>query len=240
MDLSSNKLRRKFLSDIGVREGIINFLSMHKLEKYAIHELDITGDYVSNIERLNICLSRTYTYNASGKLISDEELAKQLEGWVCTYDDIGNILTRTSPDGESEEWTYDEHGNELSYKTPDGNLKEWEYDSRGLWVTGMNSGSGWRYFTYTYDNRGNAIEQIDGDRTQTATYDGNNNRLSHTRSGSAYGSFYFKKEWTYDSNNEVVSYNDTGGYRYSNENLPDGVLCQVFFHDDIVLEIKVK
>ena len=48
-------------------------------------------------------------------------------------------------------------------------------------------------------------------------------------------------EYIWDNNGNFVSYSDVYGYRYSNENLPDHILCQVYDEDDIkVLEIRVK
>jgi len=133
----------------------------------------------------------TFTYNLSGKVLTQLNEVWQSNTWVnsvrysYTYDGNGNMLTETRESWQTNVWvnlyretyTYDGNGNKLTYLT-----EQW---LSGAWVNvGSNS--------YTYDGNGNMLtntyEQwqsgawVNG-RRDTYTYDGNGNILTMQRNG---------------------------------------------------------
>jgi hypothetical protein len=73
---------------------------------------------------------------------------------------------------------------------------------------------------------------------QEFKYDNQDNVVSITRCRRD-GIPKFSMTWEYDGA-ECVQYKDSKGFSWSTENLPNGILCQVFKHDKLVLEIKRK
>jgi RHS repeat-associated protein len=98
--------------------------------------------------------------------------------WTATYDERGNLLTRTSPAplGYVERWTYDQRNNPLTYQ-----------DRRGLTAT------------YTYDNNGWLATEAFGALTTTLIRNPSGTLASITDPRGAQRSF------SYDLNGNVVS-----------------------------------
>ena len=113
---------------------------------------------------------RRFTYDDHHRLLTDAEPQGTL---THVYDDAGNEIKRTGPDGLVEEATYDAFGNHLEERIdgrlvasaiydesnqptmisyPDGTAEHFDHDSRGL-LTGMTDRSG-RQTTHTYDEHG--------------------------------------------------------------------------------------
>lgn len=69
--------------------------------------------------------------------------------YTYTYDDKGNILTKTNKNGSVWKYTYDKNGNELSKILPDGNFFSWTYDDKNNKLSETLPGgrtTTWKYF----------------------------------------------------------------------------------------------
>jgi RHS repeat-associated protein len=151
--------------------------------------------------------------------------------WRMTYDDRGNLLSRTAPTPLSfvERWTYTAANDIDTYTDPRGNVTDYDYDARwnlvtmtqplatitrfgrdaatGL-VTGLTDPRG-KTWTYEYDSRGRLVGILSplGDRT-TLTYDAGDRLVSKVEPrGNAPGNQPSDYTWryTYDAADNLTS-----------------------------------
>ena len=98
---------------------------------------------------------------------------------VYEYDDRGNVISKTTPNGHKRTYEYDSLGNTISMTYPDGYKTTYEYDDHGNMID-VTYPDG-RKYTYEYDDRGNQISMTtpDGNR-YTFEYDDRGNQISAT------------------------------------------------------------
>ena len=236
----------------------IEFVEMHGLDSYSLHDLDITGDYNEYVLWLDGKVSCEYTHDENGNVLTRVTLTNG-KLTKLTYDERGNKLSSNAVDGiESyvydendnmiqyrwqfhnhttvHKYTYDATGNKLSHECHGLYRKEWTYgENNNVLTYNENLCGKITEYTAAYDSDGNIISYT-SDRGYSIkyTYDTRGNLLSVIGGGGP------SEVYTYDSNNKMVSYHDSDGYNYTTIDLPKGVLCQVFKRAEIILEIKLK
>ena len=132
----------------------------------------------------------------------------------CVYDASDRLLSCTNSLGFLEKYTYDENGNMISHNHSAGHSHTWTYGSNNNKLSrSVIDGQSVRW---TYNAHGIVASHSD--------------YILHCIGRFSYGVNTMR----------VVSYRDTDGYHYSTDNLPKGVLCQVYKDDKIVLEITLK
>ena len=103
--------------------------------------------------------------------IDRDQISGEFLGWIAwidnklkstfTYDERGNILTKTEPDGWKWTYTYDERGNRLTMTDTNGDTTTYTYDERGNRLTKTNQyGETWKY-SYKYDEKCRLVEATD-------------------------------------------------------------------------------
>jgi hypothetical protein len=131
-----------------------------------------------------------------------------------------------------EQWnTYDDDGRKLSWRQSDGSYQNYNYRDDGLIesiVDDKNFNS-----QYRYCEGGLLREIVSGSNITTYEYDDMNNKISASKTSN--GQSFVFEYWTYDENNNLSGYTNTRGDSYSNQNLPNGVVCQVVDKDQNVL-----
>jgi YD repeat-containing protein len=86
-----------------------------------------------------------------------------------TYDDNGNMLTRTEPDGNTWNYTYDTKGNLVRKTSPLDRQVNYAYDGKGQ-LSSLTDPAG-NVTTYTYDVWGNMTSVTDPEgNTRSFTY----------------------------------------------------------------------
>ena len=118
-----------------------------------------------------------YEYDDRGNMIS--ETYPNGCKYTYEYDSTGNKIRITHPDGNKYTYEYDSSGNQISMTYPDGNRYTYEYDDHGDMISVTNSYGD--KFTYEYDSSGNNISVItpNGDKF-TYEYDSSGNMISET------------------------------------------------------------
>jgi YD repeat-containing protein len=124
------------------------------------------------------------------------------------YDDCGNMISKTFPDGYKITYEYDNSGNKISMTYPNGGKYTYVYDSSGNMIS-MTYPDGNKY-TYEYDSSGNKISQTypDGDK-DTYKYDNLNNMISRTHSNGR------KYTLRYDDRGNIISETYPDGSEYA-------------------------
>lgn len=85
--------------------------------------------------------TRTFTYDAAS-LLKTASVLGQAKGFFYTYDDAGQLLSRTLPHGRATTFTYDDDGNRDTAATS-GATSTYAYDAAGrLTSTKLPSGNG--------------------------------------------------------------------------------------------------
>ena len=127
---------------------------------------------------------------------------------IYEYDDRGNKISETYPDGNKTYYEYDDRNNRISVTDPDGDKYSYEYDDRGNKISETHP---WGYkYSYDYDDRNNKISMTDSDGDKYSyEYDDRNNMISETDSDG------YKTSWEYDDRNNKISetFNDEELYR---------------------------
>ena len=126
------------------------------------------------------------------------------------YDDRGNMISETTPDGDKYTYEYDDRGNMISMTYPDGSKYTFEYDDRNNKIS-MTYPYG-RKYTYEYDDRGNKISETypNGDN-HTYEYDDRGNKISETTPDGD------KYTYEYDDRNNMISMTYPSGAKYTYE-----------------------
>ena len=98
---------------------------------------------------------------------------------VYEYDDRGNVISKTTPNGHKHTYEYDSSGNKISMTNQYGHKRTYEYDSLGNTIS-MTYPNGDKY-TFEYDSSGNRISETDSDGSKTTyEYDSSGNKISMT------------------------------------------------------------
>ena len=85
----------------------------------------------------------------------NEEMRKNIT--IYEYDERGNLISETFPNGEKWTFEYDDKGNKISETYPNGDKYTYEYDDKGNLIseTFPNGDK----FTSEYDDKGNKISE---------------------------------------------------------------------------------
>lgn len=115
----------------------------------------------------------TYTYDTLGQMLTQTvKGATPADDATATfsYDDHGNLASRTDPLGHTSTWTYNALGQALSHTDALGRLTRYEYDAAGRLLQVTDAKAQTR--AYRYDPAGNRTKSIDPmGRETTYTYD---------------------------------------------------------------------
>jgi RHS repeat-associated protein len=189
--------------------------------KVARNEYDDNGRIIAHIDAEGNRIE--YDRDLEGK----QEIIRDRMGniTVISYDDNGNVLSKTDPMGNTTTYSYDEKGNMLTKTNPLGNTTTYTYDEKGN-VTSITDPLGNKTeYTYNafgqveiekdalghiitkkYDSRGNLIETTDKKgNIYKYSYDNKGNLLTET---DAEGNTISYK---YDSSGNLVSETDFNG-----------------------------
>ncbi len=137
-----------------------------------------------------------YTYPDSNteKKVYSSDTTTNYEEITTVYDAGGNILrVNALQEGEfyyEQEFTYDERGNVLTSYDSFGDIRVTNtYDADGKLIAAKSTGE---YYddkweaTYTYDDKGNLVEEVRGRTTTVYTYDADGNMVTKTEGFSEY------------------------------------------------------
>ena len=148
-----------------------------------------TASVVEGNQTADVNPQWTYVYDASGdetkEISPNEQTGGTFAGDVTTfaYDQFGNEVKRTLPDGEYEIFTYNQYNQEATHTDFDGNVATYTYYSgygngayRGdleqvQYVGASGSGKTTQTVTYTYTPLGQQYQVTDASGTTTYTYD---------------------------------------------------------------------
>ncbi len=205
------------------KEGI-GFVKAFNLTDYNLDDLDITGDWQDFVRWIRrnkdkvadvpVTYKSCITFN--GKVVdpSTLEVLKAFnDNWYTKeYNDQGLLVKYTN----SDDWWYTREYNDqgLLVKSTRSNdyWQEWEYNDQGLEIKYTNSYGHW----YVQENNDQGLEVKYTD----------NSGYSCTRE--------------YNDQGRLVKYANNEGVIYNTENLPEGILCQVFEDTEVILSIKLK
>ncbi|MFQ5593658.1 MAG: RHS repeat-associated core domain-containing protein [Anaerolineae bacterium] len=141
----------------------------------ARNEYDADGRLIATTDANNNRIE--YTHNIGGR----QEVVQDRLGnrSVLSYDDRGNIVSRTDPLGNTTTFTYDSQDNKLSETDPLGATTSWTYNASGD-VLSQTDPLG-NTTSWTYNSRGQVLSQTDSrGNTTTFAYDTNGNLTSRT------------------------------------------------------------
>ena len=98
---------------------------------------------------------------------------------IYEYDERGNMISKTYPDGYKYSWEYDDRNNMISKTFPSGNKYSWEYDDRNNKI--FKTDPDGNKYSWEYDDRNNKISVTHPDGNKYSwEYDDRNNRISET------------------------------------------------------------
>nr|WP_319393644.1 RHS repeat-associated core domain-containing protein [uncultured Desulfobacter sp.] len=127
----------------------------------------------------------TFEYDDQGNLVKKVQARDTAQERVLafTYDDLGRVLTATSPgDADTDEttttFTYDDNGNLETITDPMGNVTQFlEYDAMGNLIRFADARD--NEWTFAYDANGRLISSTTPENHTTSfEYDGANNRTA--------------------------------------------------------------
>lgn len=113
----------------------------------------------------------TYTYDKNGRILTIHEQAGRVARTISrTYDLLGRLIKYTDQSGNTLQYAYDESGNLVALTYPDGKVVTYTYDRADR----MSTVKDWagRVTSYAYDDNGRltSVRRPDGS-TETFTYD---------------------------------------------------------------------
>ena len=122
------------------------------LEVEALGEIETVADKsaTDKLKILRIVPENEYTfkvnryeYDENGNMIYETRPNGCVIKYV--YDENGNKISQTNPYGDVYKWEYDENGNMISQTLPDGDVYKCEYDENGNKISEtLPSGDGWK------------------------------------------------------------------------------------------------
>jgi RHS repeat-associated protein len=137
----------------------------------------VTTSTANNITTVSITggstQATTYAYNTDGEL---SDISEAGENWTSLYNLLGQVTSKTDPDGGTSKMTYDADGNLTSATDADGNTISYAYDGLNRQTgeyDGPNSSSP-PIATWTYDNSNDAVPGMTdpiGQLTTETSYD---------------------------------------------------------------------
>jgi len=215
-DQEGNSVRFTYNSS----HGLIDIIDPRGV-KVARNEYDDNGRIIAHIDAEGNRIE--YDHDLEGK----QEIIRDRMGniTVISYDDNGNILSKTDPMGNTTTYSYDERGNVLSETDALGNTTTYTYDSNNN-LSSITDAMG-NKTEYTYNSRGQMLTETDPmGNTTTNTYDEKGNLTSIKDSKGNITSFAYDSKgnlgkmtdpqgnttsYTYDSNGNILSKTDSKG-----------------------------
>ena len=91
------------------------------------------------------------------RVVPFEEYTFKKKVSVLAYDEKGNKISQTDPNGRKYTFEYDEKGNKISETYPNGRKYTFEYDEKGNMISKTDL-DGWK-ITLEYDEKGNMISE---------------------------------------------------------------------------------
>ena len=139
------------------------------------YEYDALGNLTQRTEAAGRPEARltTYTYDTLGQMLTQTVKGATPADdatTTFTYDDHGNLQSRSDPQGHTSTWSYNALGQALSHTDALGRLTRYEYDAGGRLLAVIDAKEQTR--AYRYDPIGNRTKSIDAlGRETTYTYD---------------------------------------------------------------------
>ncbi|MFO1434557.1 MAG: RHS repeat-associated core domain-containing protein [Candidatus Competibacteraceae bacterium] len=170
-----------------------------------LNQYDDRGNLIRKTEAVGTAVQRVteYSYDPYGRCSIGKRLGDAVTAEAVTaqtYDDKGNILMVTDPEGYIAKYAYDVMGNTVEFidgrgkiwkhiydnsghllqrTNPLGHENRYQYDKVGNLVKEINAAN--QITRYEYDNRNNPIKKIDAyGNTRLFTYDTDNHLTSIT------------------------------------------------------------
>ncbi len=147
-----------------------------------IYEYDENGNIVKEIAELDgLEYTTSFSFDDRGNMLTKTDAANRASEW--TYDSNNNKLSETGPRGTSS-WTYNVYGQVETHTNPEGHKTTNEYDGSGN-LTKVIDPEGWVTEYQNFDSSGNARLKIDWisetENLQTRyTFDGAGNLSTET------------------------------------------------------------
>jgi YD repeat-containing protein len=133
------------------------------------------------------------------RIVPESEYTFKIDS--CEYDEKGNLISMTYPNGDVYKYEYDEKGNKISETSPLGNVSKYEYDEKGNKIS-MTFPSG-DVYKYEYDENGNKIyETRPNGYVIKYEYDENGNMISQKLPSG----YVFKYEYDEKKNKISMTY----------------------------------
>lgn len=170
-----------------------------------------------------------YEYDALNRLIAKTDVSGKTE---FSYDERGNLTQKKYPDGSSEKWTYG-HAGVSSFTDRDGIVQNYYYNSSLQMTDIYRAGELLIHSEYNSDGSLYATTDCSGNTT-FFNYDTYGNLIK--KSVCAKGNLTVSKteNWTYDSQNRIISYTDALGHKSTFSYSPHKMVCK----NDNGLEIE--
>ena len=169
----------------------------------------------------------TLSYDPRFSQITSLEDARESQT-AFEYDDSGNLITITYPDGSQESLTYDADGNPTSFTSRSGDVTTYSYNVRGQLLRKDYPDGSW--VTYAYDAAGNLMTVLEPNGTIVMTYDANTDLLTSITYPSGH---YF--EFSYDDAGQRIQRLDQDGHELNYEYDAAGRLSRLY--DENVADI---
>lgn len=145
-----------------------------------------------------------YGYDYDARILKPFRVRAGGHNTTATYDDRGNMLTRTDRLGNVETWTYDAANNVASYTDARGEPTSYTYDSHNRMTSEIDPLGGVTSYTYTALGQVETVTTPAG-RTTTYSYDAEANLTAVTTPSGA------STTYTYDSAGNMLTRTDPRG-----------------------------
>lgn len=186
-------------------------------EQYVdIYKYNANGDVIAHKDNSWNKTSYEYLYDKNNRMIYKKTTcnwhAEHHEEW-WEYDDNGNLTRYHDSEGKYIQNEYDNDGNLIHYHNSDGKYIQYKYNftKNGKIVikNGHDESEVFDEVVQYYDNKNNICYSFDKDFKEWWEYDDDGNltrHYEHNRNG------FFIKNYTYDSNNRLISEEDLSGH----------------------------